>query len=204
MTISWERLAENSQGEFEAGDYERAAYRLVMEQVIYGTERGSGAAYHLIIKHLAQFKEVVGRLGLTLLHNSHQSYVVVLPNHRVGQRMRLSETRFALVLRRLYDDKIHKAEITAGEAFIELEELERAYRELIGKTFPDRGELTELLRALKRYGICRQEETENDLQPFQVVIRPGIVDVLGENALHQLAAHAPDASITEEDSDEVA
>lgn len=203
MTVSWERLAENSQGEFEAGDYERAVYRLVMEQVIYGSERGSGAAFHLIVKHLAVFKDVVGKLGLTLLHNSHQSYVVVLPNHRVGQRMRLSETRLALVLRRLYDDKIHKAEVTAGEAFIELEDLERAYRELIGKPFPDRGELSELLRTLKRYGICRQEETENELQPFQVVVRPGIVDVLGESALHQLAAHAPDGTI-EEDSNEVA
>jgi hypothetical protein len=115
--------------------------------------------------------------------------------------MRLSETRLALVLRRLYDDKIHATEVVAGEAFIDITELERAYKGLLKRELPALGEVRELLGAMKRYGIARIEDAP-DGQPFQVVIRPGIVDVLGESALLQLAAHATSAD--EEDSDEAA
>lgn len=115
--------------------------------------------------------------------------------------MRLAETRLALVLRRLYDDKMHATEIVAGEAFVDMIELERAYKDLLKRELPATAVLNEHLQTMKRYGIVRLEETRDE-QRLQVAIRPGIVDVLGETALLQLAAHAslPD----EEDADEAA
>ena len=59
----------------------------------------------------------------------------------------------------------------------------------------------DLLQALRRYGIAKIEGAEDPLQPYHVVIRAGIVDVLGESALLQLAAHGVDP---EEGSDEAA
>jgi hypothetical protein len=115
--------------------------------------------------------------------------------------MRLSETRLALILRRLYDDKMHATDIVAGEAFIDLAELERAYKDILHRELPDHGDLKSLLHAMKRYGIARVEEVADE-QPFKVIIRPGIVDVLGETALLQLAAHS---LVDDEDvNDEVA
>jgi len=195
---NWERLAEQSQIHV-AGDYENAGYRLLLEQVLYANDRRSRTAYDLIVKHLGAFREVLGQLGVSITHNHHMAYLVATPNQAVAEKMRLSETRLALILRRLYDDKMHATEVVAGEAFVDLIELERAFKELLGRDLPDQATLREQVDTLKRYGIARREDA-TDEQPFMIVIRPGIVDVLGENALLQLAAHA--TASNEEDTDE--
>lgn len=200
--ITWERLAEQSQGMYVPTDYQQAAYRLMMEQVLYAVDRGSRLPYDLIVKHFGAYKELFARFGMELHHNHFHSYVAAVPTVSVAGKMRLAETRMALVLRRLYDDKMHAADIVAGEAFIELEELERTYKELLKRDLPDRGDLRELIGIMKRYGIARLEELEEG-QPFQVVVRPGIAEVLGETALLQLAAHAPELD-AEEDANEAA
>lgn len=187
---NWERLAELNPLH-TVSDYQNAAYQLVMKQVLYATDRGSRVAYDLIVKHFSTYRELLEKLGMTVVHNHHMSYLVATPNQYVADKMRLPETRLALVLRRLYDDKMHATEVVAGEAFVELIELERAYKDLLGRDLPEQRELAILLRAMKRYGVARVEDAADD-QPFQVVIRPGIAEVLGETALLQLAAHAPD------------
>ncbi|WP_130617952.1 DUF4194 domain-containing protein [Dyella amyloliquefaciens] len=195
---NWERLAEQNP-HYVAGDYESAGYRLLLEQVLYASDRRSRTAYDLVVKHLGAYRELLGQLGVSILHNAHMSYLVALPNQAVAEKMRLSETRLALVLRRLYDDKMHATEVVAGEAFIDLIELERSFKELLGRELPDQASLRDQVDALKRYGIVRREDTEDE-QPFVIVIRPGIVDVLGETALLQLAAYA--TAIDEEDASE--
>jgi len=193
----WERLAAHSQMYAEA-DYHKAAYRLVMEQVLYASDARSRTAYELIVKHRKEYAALLAQLGMSITHNPHMGYVVATPNQYVAEKMRLSETRLALVLRRLYDDKMHAAEIVAGEAFVDMIELERAYQDLLNREFP--AKLIEgQLQALKRYGIVRLEDS-HDEQRIQVAIRPGIIDLLGETALLQLAVHA--AAPEQEDADE--
>ncbi|AZD36983.1 MULTISPECIES: DUF4194 domain-containing protein [Pseudomonas] len=198
--VSWERLAEDSSENYVAEDFEKAAYRLIVSQAIYAGDHGSRLSYHLIVKYLSAFKEVLSKLGMSLRHNHHHSYLVAIPNHQVAEKMRLNETRLALVLRRFYDDRMHTAEVTDGEAYISLEELERAYREWLARDLPERADLKELVVALKRYGMVRLQDSE-DGQPFKIVIRPGITDILGETALHQLAAYAIVETDTEADNE---
>lgn len=196
----WERLATQSQTYAES-DYQKAGYRLVMEQVLYASDPRSRTAYELIVRHRKEYDALLAQLGMTITHNPHMGYVVATPSQYVADKMRLSETRLALVLRRLYDDKMHVAEIVGGEAFIDMIELERAYKDLLNRELPVSSALNEQLQAMKRYGIARLEDT-HDEQRQQVVIRPGIVDVLGETGLLQLAAHAN--ALEEETSDETA
>lgn len=196
---NWERLADQSQLH-TVSDFENAAYRLLVEQVLYAQDRRSRLAYDLIIKHLATYRELMGQLGVALLHNHHLSYLVALPNQAVADKMRLNDTRLALVLRRIYDDKMHAAEVTHGEAFVDLIELERAFLDMLGRELPDQATLREQIDNLRRCGIARREDA-TDEQPFAIVIRPAIVEVLGETALLQLAAHA---NASEEDSNEAA
>lgn len=184
----WERLA--AQGQIYAeSDYQKAGYRLVMEQVLYASDPRSRLAYELVVKHRKEYDALLADLGMTITHNPHMGYVVATPSQYVADKMRLAETRLALVLRRLYDDRMHATEIVAGEAFVDMIELERAYKDLLDRELPARALLEEQLQAMKRYGIARLEETRDE-QRIQVVIRPGIIDVLGETALLQLAAHA--------------
>ena len=196
----WERLATQSQTYVES-DYQKAGYRLVMEQVLYASDPRSRIAYELIVRHRKDYDALLSQLGMMVTHNPHMGYLVATPNQYVAEKMRLAETRLALVLRRLYDDKMHATEIVAGEAFVDMIELERTYKDLLKRELPATAVLNEHLQAMKRYGMVRLEETRDE-QRLQVAIRPGIVDVLGETALLQLAAHAslPD----EEDADEAA
>ena len=196
----WERLANQSQTYAES-DYQKAGYRLVMEQVLYASDQRSRLAYELVVKHRKDYDTLLAQLGMTITHNPHMGYVVATPSQYVSDKMRLAETRLALVLRRLYDDKMHATEIVTGEAFVDMIELERVYKDLLDRELPTKAVLEEQLQALKRYGIARLEETRDE-QRLQVVIRPGIVDVLGETALLQLAAHANTPE--EEDADEAA
>lgn len=195
---NWERLAEQNPL-YAVGDYQRAAYRLMMEQVLYASDRKSRTAYDMIVKHIGVYRELLDKFGMIVIHNHHLSYLVATPSQYVAEKMRLPETRLALILRRLYDDKMHATDIVAGEAFIDLAELERAYKDILHRDLPDQSELKTLLVAMKRYGIARIEDVADE-QPFQIIIRPGIVDVLGETALLQLAAHAQtdDEDVTDE------
>lgn len=186
----WERLSEQSQGLYQPSDFKAAAYRLLSEQAVYAADRGTKTHYELIVRHLGTYRALLDQIGLHLHHNHFHSYLVAIPDVSVAPRMRLIETRLALVLRRLYDDCAHATELVAGEAFVELEELERAFKDLLKRDLPDRGDLRALIADLKRYGIARIEDADDD-QPFKVVVRPAIVDVLGESALLQLAAYAP-------------
>ena len=197
---NWERLAEQSQTH-EVVDYEKAGYLLMTQQVLYASDRNRRGAYDLIVQHLATYRELLGQLGMVVVHNPSMSYLVATPNQYVAEKMRLEETRLALVLRRLYDDKIHATEVVGGEAFVDLIDLEQAYKDLLGREMPDKATFRDLLLAMKRYGMVNFIEADDD-QPFQVVIRPAIVDILGETALLQLASHVPDA--TEGDVDETA
>lgn len=198
---NWERLADQSQT-YEVADYQKAGYLLMTRQVLYASDRTSRVAYDLIVKHLAIYRELLGQLGMVVVHNPNMSYLVATPNQYVAEKMRLDETRLALVLRRLYDDKIHATEVIGGEAFIDLIDLEQAYKNLIAREMPDKATLRDLLAAMKRYGLISTVEADDE-QPYQVVIRPAIIDVLGETALLQLASHAPDVTM-EGDSDEAA
>ena len=196
----WERLAAQNPA-YAEGDYQKAGYRLVMEQVLYAGDPRSRLAYELVVRHRRDYDALLAQLGMTITHNPHMGYLVATPNQYVAEKMRLAETRLALVLRRLYDDKMHATEIVTGEAFVDMIELERTYKDLLKRELPATAVLNEHLQTMKRYGIVRLEETRDE-QRLQVAIRPGIVDVLGETALLQLAAHAslPD----EEDADEAA
>jgi len=195
----WQRQAAQSQFHTE-GDFQKAGYRLIMEQVLYASDARSRMAYELIVKHRKEYDALLAGLGMSITHNPNMGYVVATPDQYVAEKMRLSETRLALVLRRLYDDKMHAAEIVAGEAFVDMIELERAYQDLLGREFPVK--LIEgQLHALKRYGIVRLEDSFDE-QRLHVMIRPGIIDILGETALLQLAAHAhsPEPDDADEDA----
>ncbi len=196
---NWERLAAQSNSLYEESDYQQAAYRLMMEQVIYAGDRGGRVPYEIVTRHLGAFRDVFEQFGMTITHNPHHGYVVAIPRHAFGARMRLDETRLALLLRRVYDDRINAVDIVDGEAFVTLEELEQLYKELLGRQLPDRGEIRELVRSLKRNGMAREIESEDD-QPFQIAIRPAITDILGETALLQLAAYGVDADGTDEEA----
>lgn len=205
MKRSWATLSQLSGGMYVAQDFERAAYRLVTEQVLYSSDRRSRNAYHLVETYLADFTAALEPLGIRLERNAHYRYVVALPTHGDGTPVSLEETLLILVLRQRYDEAMRQGQIEdQGEVLVELPELQEAYQALTGRPMPEVGPLRALVRTLRRWSVCRAvEDDPGDPQPFKIMVRPAIVEIVGAQWLQRLDQHNRDAGEDEEeDADE--
>ncbi len=193
MKRSWNTLSQQS-GSYAAADFERAAYRLVTEQVLYSTDKNARVAYRLVEEFFEDFMQALAPLGIRLERNPHYRYVVALPAHGEGTPVTLAETLLLLVLRQRYDAAMREGMIEdLGEIVVELPELQEAYPALTGRPMPDAGSLRALAQTLRRWGVCRLVESEgDDPQPFHLRVRPAIVEIVGETWLQRLDQHNRD------------
>lgn len=204
MKRSWNTLSQMSNGVYVVADFERAAWRLVTEQVLYASDRGSRVAYHLVEDHFDDYVAALAPLGIRLERNAHYRYIVALPSHGEGTPVTLEETLLLLMLRQRYDEAMRQGLIEDhGEVVIELPELQESWQALTGRAMPDVGTLRALARTLKRWGVCRLVESESDApQPFHLRVRPAIVEIVGEQWLQRLDQHGGGDEQGEADADE--
>ena len=200
MKRSWATLSQMSNGVYTVQDFERAAYRLVAEQVLYASDRLSRTTYHLIEDHFDDFAAALAPLGMRVERNAHYRYVAALPTHGEGAQVSLEETLLLLVLRQRYDEAMRQGRIEEqGEVMVELPDLQEAYPALAGRAMPDTGILRTLAKTLRRWGVSRLVDSEpDDPQPFYLMVRPAIVDVVGEQWLHRLDQHNRDEGGSED------
>lgn len=194
MKRSWNLLSQQSNGLYAVADFERAAYRLVTEQVLYAADRGARTAYHLVEDHFDDYVAALAPLGVRLERNAHYRYVVALPAHGEGAPVALEETLLLLVLRQRYDEAARQGNIEEqGEVIVELPDLQEAYQALIARPMPEVGTLRALARTARRWGVARLVESElDDAQPFHLRVRPAIVEIVGETWLQRLDQHNRD------------
>ena len=191
MKRSWTTLSQMSNGLYAVPDFERAAYRLATEQVLYAADPRARLVYHIVEDHYDDFVAALAPLGIRVERNAHYRYVVALPAHAEGVAVTLDETLALLVLRQRYDLAMRQGEIEdQGEVVVELPELQEAWQALSGRAMPDTGALRALARTLKRWGVCRLVDSEDDdPQPFHLRVRPAIVEIVGEQWLQRLDQH---------------
>ena len=194
MKRSWNTISQQSNGLYAPADFERAAYRLVTDQVLYASDRGARSAYHLVEDHFDDYVAALAPLGIRLERNAHYRYVVALPAHADGVPVTLEETLLLLVLRQRYDVAARQGEIEEqGEVMVELPELQEAYAALTGRPMPEVGALRTLARSARRWGVARLVDSEpDDPQPFHLRVRPAIVEIVGEAWLQRLDQHNRD------------
>lgn len=194
MSEYWETLASRSNAQFTSDDFESAAYRLVVEQVLYHSDRHSRTAYWVVQQYERDFRQALAPLGINVQVNRQLRYAYAIPRHAKAGTSSTSLTIMALVFRAIYDESASMGQLTAdGEVICDLVELDEKYRLMSGREFPTKGKLDSLMETLKRWGIARTS-SGNDLdegditlgQPYVVIIRPAITDVLGEAALTRL------------------
>jgi hypothetical protein len=71
MKRSWNTLSQMSNGVYTVADFERAAWRLVTEQVLYASDRGSRVAYHLVEDHFDDYVATLAPLAFRVERNAH-------------------------------------------------------------------------------------------------------------------------------------
>jgi hypothetical protein len=188
---SWEALARDSNGLYTVEEFKETAYRLVSEQVIYRDDQGCRTAYQMVAQYERHFSGILLDLfGVQIRVNRRLQYAYAIPLHETASRASQAQTLMALVLRRVYDDLILQGVMNdRGEVIIDDVELAQKYKLMISRELPNRGELDALLRQMKRWGIA-QRDTEGATDHYGIIIRPAIVDVLGETAITRLARWA--------------
>jgi hypothetical protein len=97
----------------------------------------------------------------------------------------------ALVLRRLYDEFARQGNMNDdGEVFVDLVDFEEKFRLITNRQLPTRSDFEQTIRLLRRWGIARKTTDEeyvgDSANSYALVIRPAIIDVLGETAIARL------------------
>lgn len=213
MSSFWENILDRSPSAYSVEDMETATYRLVAEQVLYRCDKGSRTAYGAIERYEREMQTALEPLGLLVKVNRDGKYAYAIPVRAKAGMATMKQTLLALVLRKLYDMGAREGRFNDDREIVcDLVELDETYRLATGLPFPPKGELLSLMKTMKRWGLVRIIEGEedadtpgNDQQPYQVAIRPGVVDILGESALLRLGQWAPreDEVLAEAETTEV-
>lgn len=210
MPVNWKRIAEQ-QETYTIGDFQRAALRLVVDQVLYQANSRQRSDYDLIAAYERDFAEVLDLLGCKLDHNTQERYVAAVPTQPEVSKIPLMHTLLALVLRKLYDHHMNRGSLNAGIAGVGLSELETAFKESTGRELPmkPQTELINMLDAMKRWGIARPMKADNLGEvTWYVEILPGIQSLINERSLAMLKAHAevlyePDGASKDEPEEDI-
>jgi hypothetical protein len=212
MSQYWENVAGRTDGQYTADEFQSTASRLLMEQVLYHADRGSRVAYGMVEGFERDFKHVLSQVGVGLIVNRQLRYACAIPDNGKAGTATVNQTLLALVLRRIYDEQARVGQQNDdGEVACDLVELVEKYRMMVKRELPGRGELDALLKMLRRWGLVRKVEDAQEAglpgmqeQPYVLMIRPAIVDMLGETAIAKLAQFdgtAPQEEAGDEDDD---
>lgn len=192
MPINWKRIAEQD-GAHSVRDFQKAAQRLIVDQVLYQANPKQRADYDLVVAYEGAFAEALDLFGCMLDLNVQERYAAVVPTITEVSKIPLMHTLLALVLRKLYDHHMNSGSLHAGIAGISLPELEAAFQESTGRELPmkPQSELIGVMDAMKRWGIGRLVRTENlGEATWFVEILPGIQSLINERTLAILKSHA--------------
>lgn len=209
MSQYWESLATRTDGQHASEELEMAAYRLVVEQVLYHADRHSRTAYWMIDRYEREFRQALAPLGIDVKVNRQLRYAYATPKHAKAGAATIAQTILALVLRAIYDEYASTGQLTDdGEVVCDLVELSEKYRLMSDRDLPGKGKLDALMETMKRWGIARkledhglEEGDDTATQPYAVVIRPAIADVLGEAALARLASFRSNGPANADEAD---
>lgn len=192
MPISWKRTVDQ-QSTYTIADFQKAALRLIVDQILYQANSKQRSDYDLISAYEDEFSEVLDLLGCKLDHNTQARYIAAVPMLTEVSKIPLMHTLLALVLRKLYDHHMNRGLLNAGIAGVGIPELEAAFKESTGRDLPmkPQTELMNLLEAMKRWGIARPMKVDNLGEvTWYVEILPGIQSLINERSLAMLKAHA--------------
>ena len=203
----WENAVASADGMTE-DDFEQAASRLITEQVLYAADYRSKVAYALIRDFEREFRRALEPLGYRLHINGQLRYACAIPRHSRNAVASVKQTLLALVLRQIFDEETRSGHHDEhGEVTCDLITLATKYQQITGHELANGGKLTELLKWMQRWGLARRTDEIREYagletqQPYTVIIRPGITEVLGEAALMQLARFSDPDAVADSDDD---
>lgn len=188
---SWDSLAARPGSPYTAADFSAAAYALMAQQVLYGSERLQTVPYRIVTEHLSAYQALFQMFGMDVQHVSSEDFVAAVPLAERRTELPLDVTLMVLTLRSLFHIRSSRGETDAGRAVVTIEEIREEHQRLTGRELSaEGGELRNLLDQTKRMGMAKTVEADpNSDQPYDVAILPGIARLVNEAVVSRLAAH---------------
>lgn len=157
MSSYWQDVAERHNGLYETGELEATAYRLVTEQVLSHSDIATRKAYGMAELYERDYNRVLAPLGVRIKVNRQFRYAVAIPAHEGFGQATANQTRFALVLRGIYEERAREGSLTdTGDVLCDLIELQEHHLLMTGRELPSKGEFESLMRLCRRWGIARK------------------------------------------------
>lgn len=191
MPSNWKRLVEANPATTES-DYQRAASRLITEQVLYAANTRQRTDYELVSGNINDFTAALWLFGYELQHDEDYRYVVAIPRVSDGTKVTTAQTLMALTLRQLYEHAIQTGALDRGVAGATMAELEQAHLEITGRELSMKqvGPVIDLLNDMKRWGIARPIRVdEAGESTWYVEILPAVTRLLDQRAAAVLKAY---------------
>src|SRR5581483_4988403 len=192
MPRDWSNLAAASRGEHLEVDFKEAFYQLITAQILYESEKSQCTAYRLIDKYEDAFEEAAALAGLELRIDRAFRYCAVIPTLESQTTLTINDSYLLIVLRKAHHERTQRGESEGGCVSVDIDELQELFKlETGGRELPKRRfELNDIFRRMKRFGIAKTEDLDDDSeQPFNVTILPGIMTVVDEVLLSRLASY---------------
>lgn len=198
-----------------AEDFSELMIRLLDRGVLCRDESKKEAQLY---DHFLQIRDLVedylSVLRIRLLHEPRFELVRIFPpgaevpgladsedSISTGLRDRLHQHEVALilVLRAEYDKSLREGLIDEqGQVMLSLETLSLSHRNLLGRPLPEQaGERQTLLRRMRQLRLIRSSSDAGMDDESWVTIRPGILSLVTDTALSQLAGTAADETTEE-------
>ena len=189
-------------------DMKRAMRDLRARQIIHGDDRMLKGSYDVLRRSHSFFKAHFGSEGYELRFDDRAQYVVLMPGE-IGasnrrQQLKRDETLVLLLLRALWYEQARAGELDE-QARVQLDSetlMDRATI-LAGNDFPAYTRLKEILTGLKRRGLVRftdeQEDREEQLLGFD--ISPAITEIVDDRFAADVVAYLEERRAGEIDDD---
>lgn len=145
-------------------------------------------------------------LRIRVLHESRFNMVRIFPpgaevpgladsddsfNSGLRERLNQQEVSLVLVLRAEYDKGLRDGQVDElGQVMLSLEALSLSHRNLLGRPLPENAsERQTLLRRMRQLRLVRSPGGDGTLEDGEgwLIIRPGIISLVTDTALNQLA-----------------
>ncbi len=170
-------------------DFKKAAQELLSKQFLMRTKVTSKRSYDLVVRYQKYFTNLMDTTNHELIVNETDGYVGVIPSNFIT-RMRLEETLIILVMSLLYGEKfLAQEQEDDNSVILTIEEYEDRYQQVTKRELPNKSEFKELCKRFCELSLIELNNNIEDSAAVFIRIYPTITDMLGGNALEQLAGY---------------
>ena len=173
---------------YDAGDFTAAADRLLVQQCVFRDDWGCQKHYEIVVRNVDYFTDLMAAVGRQLIVDERERMLTVVPTHPLARAvLQNDETILLLVLRAVFERGVSDfGQGDDGEIETTSDDVLDRYEPMSGRARPTWQRAYEMLRSYDRRRFVRVSEPENGESNCQIVIRPSIRHVTGDDWMTRL------------------